>query len=69
MIAFGSQIDEYYPKVKEVLVCSSDTVMTNLCNHLQQKGLTVYQISQQSSNLTIFNSKTNETTTTQFYLP
>ncbi|NJN13125.1 MAG: NYN domain-containing protein [Richelia sp. SL_2_1] len=62
MIAFGSQIDEYYPKVKEVLVCSSDTVMTNLCNHLQQKGLTVYQISQQSSNLTIFNSKTNETT-------
>ncbi|MEB3214784.1 MAG: NYN domain-containing protein [Nostocales cyanobacterium 94392] len=61
MIAFGSQIDEYYPTVKEVLVCSSDTVMTNLCNHLQQKGLTVYQISQQSGNLTIFNSKTNET--------
>jgi|GEM_PF-283682 len=61
MIAFGSQIDEYYPKVKEVLICSSDTVMTNLCNHLQQKGLTVYQISQQSGNLTIFNSKTNET--------
>ncbi|MBE9212781.1 NYN domain-containing protein [Plectonema cf. radiosum LEGE 06105] len=61
MIAFGSQIDQHYPQVKEVLVCSSDTVMTNLCNHLQQKGLTVYQISQQSGNLTIFNSKTNET--------
>ncbi|MGF1673831.1 MAG: NYN domain-containing protein, partial [Rivularia sp. (in: cyanobacteria)] len=61
MIAFGSQIDEYYPKVKEVLVCSSDTVMTNLCNHLQQKGLTVYQISHKLGNLTIFNSKTNET--------
>lgn len=63
MIAFGSTIDEYYPKVKEVLVCSSDRVMTNLCNHLQQKGLVVYQISQQNSNLTIFNGKTNETKT------
>ncbi|MGB3653037.1 MAG: NYN domain-containing protein [Rivularia sp. (in: cyanobacteria)] len=63
MIAFGSTIYEYYPKVKEVLVCSSDTVMTNLCNHLHQKGLTVYHVSQLSSNLTIFNAKTNETQT------
>ncbi|MEA5596807.1 NYN domain-containing protein [Rivularia sp. UHCC 0363] len=63
MIAFGSTIDQHYPKVKEVLVCSSDTVMTNLCNHLQQKGLTVYQVSQKESNLTVFNSKTNETQT------
>jgi hypothetical protein len=61
MITFGSTIDEYYPKVKEVLVCSSDTVMTNLCNHLQQKGLTVYQVSLQSGNLSIFNGQTNET--------
>ena len=63
MIAFGSVIDEYYPKIKEVLVCSSDKVMTNLCNQLQQKGLTVYQISQDNSNLTILNGKTNETQT------
>lgn len=60
MIAFGSIIDEYYPKVKEVLVCSSHNVMTNLSKHLQQKGLTVYQVSQENSSLTILNSKTNE---------
>ncbi len=61
MIAFGSIIDEYYPKVKDVLVCSSNNVMTHLCDRLQQKGLTVYQVSQESSNLTILNGKTNET--------
>ncbi|MGB3639646.1 MAG: hypothetical protein WBA39_19045 [Rivularia sp. (in: cyanobacteria)] len=61
MIAFGSTIDEYYPKVKEVLVCSSNNVMAQLCSRLQQKGLTVYQVSQESSNLTILNGKTNET--------
>ena len=61
IIAFGSTIDKYYPKVKEVLVCSSNNVMTHLCDRLQQKGLTVYQVSQESSNLTILNGKTNET--------
>ena len=61
MIAFGSTIDEYYPKVKEILVCSSDNVMTNLCEHLQHKGLTVFQVSQHLSNLTILNGKTQET--------
>ncbi len=61
MIAFGSIIDEYYPKVKEVLVFSSNNVMAHLCDRLQQKGLTVYQVSQESSNLTILNGKTNET--------
>ena len=60
MIAFGSTIDEYYPKVKEILVCSSDNVMTNLCEHLQHKGLTVFQVSQHLSNLTILNGKTQE---------
>ncbi|MGI8502994.1 MAG: NYN domain-containing protein, partial [Hassallia sp.] len=57
MIAFGSSIHEHYPKAKEVLVCSSDTVMTNLCNHLQKNGLTVYQVSKQGNNITILNSK------------
>ncbi|BAY80716.1 hypothetical protein NIES267_01730 [Calothrix parasitica NIES-267] len=61
MIAFGSTIDEYYPKVKEILVCSSDNVMTSLCEHLQHKGLTVFQVTQHLSNLTILNGKTKET--------
>ncbi|MBD2774079.1 NYN domain-containing protein [Iningainema tapete] len=56
MIAFGSSIHEYYPKAKEVLVCSSDTVMTNLCNHLQKNGLIVYRVSKQGQNLKILNS-------------
>ncbi len=60
IIAFGSTIYKHYPQVKEVLLCSSDNVMTNLCSRLQQKGLTVYQVTQESSNLTILNGKTNE---------
>lgn len=63
MIAFGSSIHDYYPKVREVLVCSSDKVMTNLCNHLQQNGLVVYQVSKQERNLTVFNSYTGKTIT------
>jgi hypothetical protein len=58
MIAFGSSIHERYPNAKEVLVCSSDKVMTNLCNHLQQQGLIVYQVSQQGSNVKVFNINT-----------
>ncbi|MEO1432057.1 MAG: hypothetical protein AAFV71_23945 [Cyanobacteria bacterium J06633_8] len=61
IIAFASKIDKYFPQVKEILLSASDNVMTNLCNHLQHKGLTVYQISQHVSNLTIVNGKTNET--------
>lgn len=63
MIAVGSSIHERYPSAKEVLVCSSDKVMTNLCNHLQQHGLTVYQVSQQGENLRLFNSFTGKTAT------
>ncbi|MBF2006644.1 MAG: NYN domain-containing protein [Chlorogloeopsis fritschii C42_A2020_084] len=61
MIAFGSSIHERYPQVQEVLVCSSDKVMTNLCNHLQQNGLIVYRVSQQGNHLKILNSNTGET--------
>lgn len=61
MIAFGSSIHELYPKAKEVFVCSSDKVMTNLCNNLQQHGLTVYQVSQHGENINIFNNATGET--------
>jgi hypothetical protein len=62
MIAFGSYIHELYPHAKEVLVCSSDKVMTNLCNKLQQHGLIVYQVSQHSENINLFKNSTGETT-------
>ncbi|HLO84174.1 MAG TPA: NYN domain-containing protein [Nostocaceae cyanobacterium] len=62
MIAFGSSIHERYQNTQEVLVCSSDKVMTNLCNNLQQHGLIVYQISQQGDNIKVFNSNTGENT-------
>ncbi len=60
MIAFGSSIHEHYPKAKEVLVCSSDTVMTNLCNHLQQNGLTVYRVNKQGNNITVLDISTDK---------
>ncbi|GAA6622015.1 NYN domain-containing protein [Scytonema sp. NUACC26] len=55
MITFGSAIHERFPNTKEVFVCSSDKVMTNLCNLLEQKGLTVYQVSKHGNNITILN--------------
>ncbi|BAZ86902.1 NYN domain-containing protein [Dolichospermum compactum] len=61
MIAVGSSIHERYPHVKEVFVCSSDKVMTNLCNTLQQNGILVYQVSQHGENIKVFNSATSET--------
>ncbi len=61
MIAVGSSIHERYPHIKEVFVCSSDKVMTNLCNTLQQNGILVYQVSQQGEKIKVFNSATNET--------
>ena len=61
MIAVGSSIHERYPHVKEVFVCSSDKVMTNLCNTLQQNGILVYQVSQHGENIKVFNSLTSET--------
>ncbi|MGB3207719.1 MAG: NYN domain-containing protein [Crinalium sp.] len=60
MIAVGLSIPEHYPKAKEVLVCSSDSVMTNLCNHLLKKGLIVYRVSRKAGNLIISNSQTNK---------
>lgn len=61
MIAVGSSIHERYPNVKEVFVCSSDKVMTNLCNILQQKGILVYQVGQQGENIKLFNSSSGTT--------
>ncbi|GAB1542469.1 hypothetical protein NUACC21_51430 [Scytonema sp. NUACC21] len=56
MITFGSTIHERFPNTKEVFVCSSDKVMTNLCNILQQNGLTVYRVSKNGDNIVILNS-------------
>jgi hypothetical protein len=61
MIAFGASIHELYPHAQAVFVCSSDKVMTNLCNNLQQHGLIVYQVSQHGDNINIFNNSTGET--------
>lgn len=69
MIAFGSSINVRYPNAKEVLVCSSDKVMTNLCNHLQQNGLTVYQVSKQEETVKVFNFQTGKPITIIPILP
>ncbi|MFM7366082.1 MAG: NYN domain-containing protein [Cuspidothrix sp.] len=61
MIAVGSSIHERYPHVQEVFVCSSDKVMTNLCNTLQQNGILVYHVTQQGENMKIFNTATSST--------
>jgi hypothetical protein len=58
MIAVGSSIHEHYSTAKEVLVCSSDGVMTNLCNKLQQRGLVVYLVKKQGDAVKVHNSQT-----------
>jgi hypothetical protein len=63
MATVGSSIFIHYPTAREVLVCSSDTVMTHLCNTLQTHGLTVYLVRKQGDNITVFNSKTSQTQT------
>lgn len=60
MIALGSSVHERYANAKEVIVCSSDKVMTNLCNHLQQYGLIVYQVIKKDEVLRVFNSSTGK---------
>ncbi|MFM7407129.1 MAG: NYN domain-containing protein [Cuspidothrix sp.] len=61
MIAVGSSTHERYPHVQEVFVCSSDKVMTNLCNTLQQNAILVYHVTQQGENIKIFNTATSAT--------
>lgn len=60
MIAIGSSIHEHYPTALEILVCSSDKVMTSLCTKLRQKGLIVYQVRKQNDAVTILHSETGE---------
>lgn len=60
MIALGSSVHERYTHAKEVIVCSSDKVMTNLCNHLQQNGLMVYQAIKKGEALIVLDSSTGK---------
>ncbi|MDB9372088.1 NYN domain-containing protein [Nodularia sphaerocarpa] len=60
MIALGSSVHERYTHAKEVIVCSSDKVMTNLCNHLQQNGLMVYQVIKKAEVLIVLDSSTGK---------
>lgn len=60
MITLGASVHERYQGAREVIVCSSDKVMTNLCNHLQQNGLMVYQVIKQKESLLVLNSATGK---------
>ncbi len=61
MITFGSSINQRFPNAKEVFVCSSDNVMTNLCNHMMQNGLNVFRVVKQGSNLTVLDIQSGQT--------
>lgn len=61
MITFGSSINQRFPNAKEVFVCSSDNVMTNLCNHMMQNGLNVFRVVKQGSNLTVLDIQSGKT--------
>ncbi|MGC9502985.1 hypothetical protein [Baaleninema sp.] len=63
MIAVGSSILSYYPMARAVFVCSSDTVMTNLCNNLQKNGLRVYRVSRKSDIVEVFDYQSDRTRT------
>ena len=63
MATVGSSIFVHYPTAKEILVCSSDGVLTHLCTMLQTHALTVYLVRKQGENLTVLNSETNQTQT------
>ena len=58
MIALGSSILRQYRTVKEVFICSSDGILTHLCNQLQNQGLTVYWVRRQNHNLQVENRNT-----------
>ena len=59
----GSSIFIHYPTAKEVIVCSSDMVLTHLCTTLQTHGLAVYLVRKQGDNLITLDMKTGETYT------
>jgi hypothetical protein len=60
MIAMGVSISRHYPDAKEVFVCSSDWLLTHLCNSLQSQGMTVYRVRRQENNLSVENRNTGD---------
>jgi hypothetical protein len=60
MIAMGASISRHYPDAKEVFVCSSDWLLTNLCNELKSLGLTVYRVRRQDHSLSVENRNTGK---------
>ena len=58
MIAMGASICRHYSDAKEVFVCSSDWLLTHLCNELQSQGLTVYRVRKQENSLIVENRRT-----------
>jgi hypothetical protein len=63
MATVGSSIFVHYPTAKEVLVCSSDGVLSHLSTTLQTHGLTVYLVRKQGDKITVLNSKTSQVQT------
>jgi len=59
----GSSIFVHYPTAKEVLVCSSDKVMTHLCTTLKTHGLAVYLVHKQENLIQVWNPRTGKTET------
>ncbi|NES24323.1 MAG: NYN domain-containing protein [Symploca sp. SIO3E6] len=60
MATVGSSIFIHYPTAREVFVCSSDKVLTHLCNTLQTHGLTVYSVCKQGHQLRVFNNQNGD---------
>lgn len=60
MIAMGISISRHYPDAKEVFVCSSDWLLTHLCNGLQRQGITVYRVRRQDNTLSVENRNTGQ---------
>jgi hypothetical protein len=60
MIAMGVSIGRHYPDAKEVFVCSSDWLLTHLCNELRGQGMTVYRVRRQDNRLSVENRNTGE---------
>ncbi|AFZ45238.1 hypothetical protein PCC7418_3118 [Halothece sp. PCC 7418] len=61
MMTLGSAIRIHYPRVQEVFVCSSDWLLTNLCNELLSQNLKVWRVRRQNKILEIENRNTGET--------
>lgn len=53
MIAVGSAIHELYPQTRAVLICSSDSIMTNLHSQLAKNQIAAYQVVRADEGLTL----------------